>query len=380
MNTFKNLCNGRDELAITQVRQIALLATDGLCPGNIFLNDQGGPLNMRMTCENTYRFVAKYKPAWWHYGRSQALMFFEAMAMAVKRCSLDPEKHNLLTSIPKQKTLSFFRKMVLTTLGSDNVKAIHFFRWDGSCRSSVNEITWAICHYPSKSSTVRQTNAKLLSNSLHLADKNIFNDSARNVTQKKPILMFVVGLGCTFDAAGMQNMKEQIEKKYRVQTRIYCNQSLNNTMTQIGKNFLGRVPRMKDSFPQYIYAEIKRYLHQNYKVFVWGHSYGGSIVSRIAEFLSEHGLSTPALQLFTFGSIYVPLPSQTSGVNIKHYMFYRDVALKVNKLNPERDTFVHWMRSEEDNGKEIKNTIFGSALEWDIHNSYSPFGQIEPTK
>ena len=374
MNTVKSLCDGRDEMTVGQVRKIVLLATDGQCPANLLLDAEGRPLTMRAVCANTHTFVAQHTPSR-SISSVNEMMAREAKAM--KTCSMDIAKHDLLaSSIPIQRTLSLFRKLVLAKVGSANVKAIHFFRSDGSCRSTRDEIIRAMCHYPiANNSSVRLgANASFWSDSPQATqgrtDEDIFAESAGNVAQKEPVVMFVVGLGCASQGANLKKSQEYIEAIHGVRAQLYCNQSLINTLTQIGKNYLGHVPRMKDAFPQYIYAEIKKYLQQNHRVILFGHSYGGAIVSRIAQFLSSKRLSTPALQLVTLGSIYVPPPSQTVGTNIKHYMFYRDVALKANKLKPDRDTFVHWMRSEADNGQRIISTPFGSALEWKIHDSY----------
>lgn len=369
IDTFVSLCDGRDEMTVGQVRKIVLLATDGQCPANLLLDAEGRPLTMRAVCANTHTFVAQHTPSW---STSSVNEMMASEAKAMKTCSMDVAKHDLLaSSIPIQRTLSLFRRLLLAKVGSANVKAIHFFRSDGSCRSTRDEIIRAMLINKTNNSSVRLgANASFWSDSPRVTqgrtDEDIFNESARNVAQKEPVVMLVLGLGCSSQGSGLKRWQEYIEGKHGVHAQLYCNQSLINTLTQIGKNYLGHVPRMKDAFPQYIYAEIKKYLQQNHSVILIGHSYGGAIVSRIAQFLSSKRLSTPALHLVTLGSIYVPPLSQTVGTNIKHHMFYRDVALKANKLKPDQDTFVHWMRSKVDNEERMTSTLFGSALEWEI--------------
>lgn len=405
LKSFEDLCDAQNSLTVDQARKIVLSVTEGLCPATFLVNSAGRPLDMLSICAKTHALVAQNSPTSTTYDletNARNLTASETKAMD-EVCRKETTKEGLMLQrmMETHRTLPRYRKEIVKTL-KDEVKAIHFFRWDGSCRSSVDEIRWALCYYPStkkrmdttkkvllslikgvaavgldfliganRHPMVRQTLAESLQHTQHLHESEIFAKSAQHVNRKKHILLLVAGLGCGLSTHS-QATARHLERKYGIQAKVYCNEHIGDTLKHIAKHYLEYVPKINDPFTQYVYAEIKKYLSLNYTVTVWGHSYGGAVTSRIAQYLNNNHLLTPALQLVTFGSIYVPQPRKTGDVNIMHYMFYNDVALKVNRLDPQRDRFVKWEECPIDVGQEIPPSLLGNVLEWQIHTNYVP--------
>jgi hypothetical protein len=87
-----------------------------------------------------------------------------------------------------------------------------------------------------------------------------------------------------------------------------------------------------------------------------------------------HNSPHPNLHIITFGSIYVPKPERTLGVDLKHFMFINDVALKCNKLGKhgKREEYVIWLQPPSSQTiTKTKKSIFGTKEEWEAHNAYN---------
>jgi Lipase (class 3) len=106
------------------------------------------------------------------------------------------------------------------------------------------------------------------------------------------------------------------------------------------------------------------------RVLLVGHSYGGAVVSAVGYLLGPtYG---DRIQVATFGSIYIP-PS-ANGAKMVHYQFLGDVAKRVHGMRepteastqPDRNNII-WLKPPQMGGG-----IFGSKVEWEIHNSYQP--------
>lgn len=86
-------------------------------------------------------------------------------------------------------------------------------------------------------------------------------------------------------------------------------------------------------------------LRRGEEVILVGHSYGGSVASRIAMFIGTVlGGSCSArktfnrrllskLRVVTFGSIFIPPPEATRGIKVKHYVYANDIAAFCHKTN-----------------------------------------------
>lgn len=192
------------------------------------------------------------------------------------------------------------------------------------------------------------------------------------VQTKKSILMQVIGLGCSsVDQHVIASYEQYLANKVGMSCIVYCNQSLTKTLYDVAKTCTHFIPSKKHKFVVKIFNNVKKYLEEGYDVYLLGHSYGGSVVSRIAELMRNSTHTN--LHIITFGSIYVPKPERITGVDLKHYMFVNDVALKCNKLgkNDKREEHVIWLQSPTKTSTKMKKSIFGTEEEWKAHNAYN---------
>jgi hypothetical protein len=187
------------------------------------------------------------------------------------------------------------------------------------------------------------------------------------------ILYDVLGLGCSeFPQSVLDEVRLELTDIYGIPCEIICNKSLGNTLKNIGKTVCYIPPSKKSKTVSDLYSRVIKDLKNGKKVIIFGHSYGGSVASRVAELIHDNQIKTSRLLIVTFGSIYVPQPSKTRGVNIKHLMFYNDVALKCNHLNPKKDLFVYWRTHKLSHYNSEWYQILGSDIQWKIHNDYGP--------
>lgn len=185
----------------------------------------------------------------------------------------------------------------------------------------------------------------------------------------KRILIFVLGLGCS--ETNLTSIQMELQRFFRIQCVVMCNKSIQKTLRNIGKTVCYLPPSKKSAFVNEVFYEVINYANRDYNVIVVGHSYGGSVVSRVAELFTDRRITRKNVQMITTGSIYVPKPLLTRSVNIRHIMFTNDVALRCNHLNPIHDTYVEWLKHKKYKNYEPKFfNIFGSGTEWEIHNDY----------
>jgi hypothetical protein len=161
-----------------------------------------------------------------------------------------------------------------------------------------------------------------------------FNASSSTKTGTK---MFVVlGFGCD----KFTNNKHQLQNNLRQalnpgkfdSVEVLCNEKYPKSMTKnIMKRLLSEI-LTRTHFVEDIAKTVCQELRANQKVVLIGHSYGGSVVARVAMYIRDickqniidHYLKN--LHVATFGSIYVPPPSNTVGINIKHFAYKNDIA------------------------------------------------------
>jgi hypothetical protein len=104
-------------------------------------------------------------------------------------------------------------------------------------------------------------------------------------------------------------------------------------------------------------------LKEGNDVMLVGHSYGGAVVSMVAEKLNTFPKrDTGKLQIVTFGSIYVANTEAVSNMHMRQFMFTNDIVLKINKLKHD-SMDVTWLHS-------------GKKGEFSSHNSYSIYSVI----
>lgn len=140
---YARLCTGR--LTEPTIRKIVLMKAKGACPANKFVQADGTPWSTKELCENTGAYVKK--TTWFkekdldtHVGK---LVEHEG---SVQPARLSKDREELLDTLSKGVSLATFRRNLM---GSKQFKvsALHFFHWDGTCRSE-SEIKRALRAYP----------------------------------------------------------------------------------------------------------------------------------------------------------------------------------------------------------------------------------------
>ena len=153
---FARLCASQSasEVTLANIRAIVLYQTQGLCSVHKLMDaDTGTVLGVKAVCSATAsdvrsrRFFSKN----WRASMDQhveKLMAQEHTTLPGK-CMLNPLQMLTLKSF-SHKSLATFRLAILeSTSPPFDVRAIHFFRWDGTCRSSPEEIKKAMARYSS---------------------------------------------------------------------------------------------------------------------------------------------------------------------------------------------------------------------------------------
>lgn len=124
---------------------------------------------------------------------------------------------------------------------------------------------------------------------------------------------------------------------------VFCNEQDPHSMT---RNIVRRLVAPKKALPdtpfvQKVRAAVCAALRRGERVLLAGHSYGGSVATRIAESVdcSEGG---GTLEVATFGSIYVRSPRAIQpGVRIRHYMYEKNIAAACHRRNVATCSFVN---------------------------------------
>jgi hypothetical protein len=189
--------------------------------------------------------------------------------------------------------------------------------------------------------------------------------------------IFIPGLGCS--AVGDDMHFEQYGRylmniyKYD-QYHAICNSDMRNQVKNVAKRIFRIKPSLKNDFIQNVFAILRTYLKSGYRLVIIGHSYGGSVVSRIAEILlADSSISSAEksrVDMATFGSIYIPKIQMPREIRIAHYMDIHDIALKTIPFSPPTRN-----PSDYFNGKMYFDTASrivwlhrGIDGMWDTHN------------
>jgi hypothetical protein len=163
LQQLQSLCSSSDDdgkIAISTARSIVLYKSSGLCPADLFVDKKNGALLILNQLCSTKTFKVVKQTDWNIFGKNLEKFIDVAVeketkarsnASSLKCVVKDPLKTKILKLMEassgncKDFRASLFQMKKLKLCG------IHFFRWDGTPRQSVNEINWAICHYPSSS-------------------------------------------------------------------------------------------------------------------------------------------------------------------------------------------------------------------------------------
>lgn len=168
---------------------------------------------------------------------------------------------------------------------------------------------------------------------------------ARQTSQPKKMVV-VYGLGCNHFGRAMNArrvMLNQIRHTDKISNvDVMCNTIDSKSMTyDIWK-------RLKDKeleptpFVEQVTIHVVSDLAQGEQILLVGHSYGGSVASRVGMFLSEyaHDDQLRNLQIATFGSIFIPPPHATGSIDIRHYMYANDIATLCHKRSKSFENLI----------------------------------------
>ena len=149
-------------------------------------------------------------------------------------------------------------------------------------------------------------------------------------------MMVVYGFGCNHFEKGVrarQAMLNRIRKKDIIaDVEVMCNTTDSRSMTYDIWRRLRNRDLEPTPFVEQVMTRVASKLANDEQVLLLGHSYGGSVVSRVGMFLSEYDHDHMCnLQIATFGSIFVPPPEATGSIDIRHYMYDNDIAILCHK-------------------------------------------------
>lgn len=145
--------NHTDGVYLSHLRKMMLYQTMGLGPINNFIDiNTGAVLNISGVCKNG---VISDKEFWnirTHSGQYAKKLMKEEMDIKLGIGLKDIQMSTLerfIEAYQRHKSMDTFRVDILrSTFPPFNVRAIHFFRWNGQCRSSPQEIYTAMKRYP----------------------------------------------------------------------------------------------------------------------------------------------------------------------------------------------------------------------------------------
>lgn len=192
----------------------------------------------------------------------------------------------------------------------------------------------------------------------------VYNESAPS----RRAVIVVYGLGCAQKPDvvddSMSTIKHAVNKKSGdVVVESVCNKSLLSPVVTVITTRIGFKARAVSSIVQQVRDMVQRHIDDNRHVTLIGHSYGGSVVVRVAAMQDMQ--QSDAVTFVTFGSII--FPPKDSPIRILNVMKNHDVVLRRKALPDEKFT---------------SDTLYDTSMKmlwirthkgmnpWDIHNSY----------
>ena len=168
----------------------------------------------------------------------------------------------------------------------------------------------------------------------NISNVNFYTNDKLNYKQKIKYY-YILGLGCSKNK-DKKNIYEEFfselfkKTKDKIDLKIIC-KSYHKAIFIIGKRLIGKPP----SNSQYL-LNIQNNILNDLKIYdeviVCGHSYGGSLISRIAKNLNKNGIKYNNLKMYTVGSIYIP-QKELEYINIIHFMNFSDISLRLSTTN-----------------------------------------------
>ncbi len=190
----------------------------------------------------------------------------------------------------------------------------------------------------------------------------------RSLTPLKPLkVFFVFGFGCNEKNI---YIGDDLLRDLNFDGQALCNTDLKSTILTIAKTVCFMKPGKTNKFIQNVLDILEK--NKDYNIVLCGASYGGAVVSTIAEIYDDpkNNKDHSNIAFLTFGSIYTYEPKN---VKLRHLMFTNDVALKCNKLTPNKEKYIDWLEPihvNKNNKRTLKDKIVGSPNQWRSHNAY----------
>lgn len=168
LEEFRTICRSlgeSNEVTVTQARKILIGKTIGQCPATVLVDSQTGTIKtLKQLCEDPRidSILSKYI-TWpvWMRDVNMLMKREEELKLMDPNASLPCLLLDMVKNEVRQYAAHFasmnecpkFRAFLMHSTKID-VRAIHFFHWDGSPRKTTADIVWALCHY--SSTDVRQ--------------------------------------------------------------------------------------------------------------------------------------------------------------------------------------------------------------------------------
>lgn len=152
LDIYKSLCEAyvdddTQKLNAVRARQIVLAKSMGMCDPSLLIDGDGGVLGLREMCKTTMSIVENRN---WLYEVPIEQFIFKMMGKEQRLPVILPSRQVQILEkvIESNDDISSLRRALL---GNARIKttAIHFFKWDGSCRTA-SEIREAILTYPAQ--------------------------------------------------------------------------------------------------------------------------------------------------------------------------------------------------------------------------------------
>ena len=172
--------------------------------------------------------------------------------------------------------------------------------------------------------------------------------SPRRISNSAPArttrMIIVYGFTCDLTRKTLDRKRAelmQIRHKSIDAVDVECNLEEPNSMTyDIWRRLVSSGKLLEPtSFVRKIMAKVCDALGRGERVVLVGHSYGGSVASRVGMFLKKFcpAADLSRLEILTLGSIFVPPPETTQGIRIKHVAYSNDVARVCSKAGCETE-------------------------------------------
>jgi hypothetical protein len=179
----------------------------------------------------------------------------------------------------------------------------------------------------------------------------------RPLVNRRPTRLIVVyGYGCDVFSTGLKERRRILngikrERKKFTAIDVMCNDKHSKSMTANIRRRLTSSPLPVTAFVREVLDHVTSCLDRGEKVTLVGHSYGGSVVSRVAIELKKRagGGKVPLFKAITLGSIFIPSTNATEGVNVRHYVYDNDIARVCHKRGRDCD-FVKFLKPKNGYG------------------------------